>query len=266
MSSRQVLADPDESSLAPYLRGREGSGDSVSADRFEGQVALVTGAAQGIGLATARRIAAEGGTVFGLDLQAPTEEVHDVAFVQGDVTDQETWSRVVEQTGPLDVLVNNAGTVGSYESITDIDPAVWDRVVRINQTSVFLGMRAALPGMVERRGGAIVNVSSMWGIVGASGVAAYQASKGAVTMMTKNAAATYAPDNVRVNSVHPGFIWTPMTTAQDSDISDELIDRTPLGRAGLASEVASSIAFLASDDASFVTGVQLLVDGGYTTV
>lgn len=238
----------------------------MTANRFEGRVCLVTGAVQGIGLETAKRLAAEGGTVFGLDLQPPTEEVAGVTFIHGDVTDQGSWATALEATGTLDVLVNNAGTVGAYETITDIDPEVWDRVVRINQSSVFYGMRAALPAMIERKAGAIVNVSSMWGIVGASGVAAYQASKGAVTMMTKNAAATYAPDNVRVNSVHPGFIWTPMTTAQDDAISQELIDDTPMARAGQASEVASAIAFLASDDASFVTGVQLLVDGGYTTI
>lgn len=238
----------------------------MTSKRFEGRVCLVTGAAQGIGLETARRLAEEGGTVYGLDIQPLTEEVPGVTQVLGDVTDQATWASLVEQSGPVDVLVNNAGTVGAYETLTDVDPDVWDRVIRLNQTSVFYGMRAVLPAMVERGSGAIVNVSSMWGIVGASGVAAYQASKGAVTMMTKNAAATYAPSGVRVNSVHPGFIWTPMTTVQDADISNGLIAQTPMGRAGQASEVASSIAFLASDDASFVTGVQLLVDGGYTTI
>jgi len=120
--------------------------------------------------------------------------------------------------------------------------------------------------MLEGGEGSIVNVSSMWGIIGTSGVAAYQASKGAVTMMTKNAAATYANRGIRVNSVHPGFIWTPMTEAQDADISQGLIDKTPMARAGLGNEVAAGIAFLASEDASFITGVQLLIDGGFTTI
>jgi NAD(P)-dependent dehydrogenase (short-subunit alcohol dehydrogenase family) len=241
----------------------------VASHRFTGKVCMVTGSAQGIGRATARRLADEGGTVFGLDLREPGEREPGVTALTGDVTDLGAWERMLEEVqraGPVDVLVNNAGTVGSYEAITEISLEDWDRVVRLNQTSVFFGMRTVLPGMVARRGGAIVNVSSMWGIVGSSGVAAYQASKGAVTMMTRNAAATYAPHNVRVNSVHPGFIVTPMTEAQDRSISEGLVTKTPLGRAGQAAEVAASIAFLASDDASFITGVQLMVDGGYTTV
>jgi NAD(P)-dependent dehydrogenase (short-subunit alcohol dehydrogenase family) len=238
----------------------------MTATRFHGRTCIVTGAAQGIGLETARRLASEGGTVLGVDINEPSEQVAGVTAVHGDVTDPDSWAAVVAQAGRVDVLVNNAGTVGAYETITEIDLEAWDRVIRLNQTSVLHGMRAVLPGMVAQGSGAIVNVSSMWGIVGTSGVAAYQASKGAVTMMTRNAAATYAAQGVRVNSVHPGFIWTPMTVAQDSDISQGLIEDTPMARAGEASEVAAAIAFLASDDASFVTGTQLLVDGGYTTI
>ncbi len=241
----------------------------MTASRFDGTVCLVTGSSQGIGLATVRRLADEGATVFGLDVRDPAEAVAGVTPLIGDVTSLDSWHdalRSVAAAGPIDVLVNNAGTVGSYESITEISLEDWERVVRLNQTSVFYGMRCVLPGMVERRRGAIVNVSSMWGIVGSSGVAAYQASKGAVTMMTKNAAATYAAAGIRINSVHPGLIVTPMTQAQDRSISDGLVAQTPLGRAGQACEVAAAIAFLASDDASYITGVQLLVDGGFTTV
>ena len=238
--------------------------------RFWGQVSIVTGAAQGIGLATARRLAAEGARVFAFDISEPTEIIDGLQWIHCDVTSQEQWQeaveRVVAQAGPIDILVNNAGGVGSYDELADISTADWDRVIMLNQSSVFYGMQAVLPSMIERSAGSIVNVSSMWGIIGTAGVAAYQASKGAVTMMTKNAAATYASRGVRVNSVHPGFIWTPMTVAQDADISKGLVDKTPMARAGLASEVAASIAFLASEDASFVTGVQLLVDGGFTTV
>ena len=241
----------------------------TAASRFNGRVCLVTGSAQGIGLATARRLAEEGATVFGLDIHKPAEDIPGVTPLLGDVTSLDSWHdalRATAEAGPLDVLVNNAGTVGSYAPLTEITLDDWDRVVRLNQTSVFYGMRTVIPGMVERGQGAIVNVSSMWGIIGASGVAAYQASKGAVTTMTKNAAATYAANGVRINSVHPGLIVTPMTEAQDRSISDGLVAQTPLGRAGQASEVASAIAFLASEDASYITGAQLLVDGGFTTV
>ena len=238
----------------------------MTSTRFTGKTCLVTGSAQGIGLATARRLAQEGATVIGMDIHEPAEEIPGVKGLIGDVTELTFWQDAMQGAGPVDVLVNNAGMVGSYESITEITLEDWDRVVRLNQTGVFYGMRTVLPGMVERRAGAIVNVSSMWGLIGASGVSAYQASKGAVTMMTKNAAATYAPHGVRVNSVHPGFIWTPMTDKQDATISQGLIDDTPMARAGQAEEVAAAIAFLASEDASFVTGHQLVVDGGYTVV
>ena len=242
----------------------------MNIERFTGQVCIVTGAAQGIGLATARRLASEGAQVFSLDISEPTEIVEGVRWIRCDVTSQQQWQAsvagVVAEAGPVDVLVNNAGGVGSYDELADISTADWDRVIMLNQSSVFYGMQAVLPSMIARSTGSIVNVSSMWGIIGTAGVAAYQASKGAVTMMTKNAAATYASRGVRVNSVHPGFIWTPMTVAQDADISQGLVEKTPMARAGLTSEVAASIAFLASQDASFVTGVQLLVDGGFTTV
>jgi NAD(P)-dependent dehydrogenase (short-subunit alcohol dehydrogenase family) len=242
----------------------------MASERLTDRVSIVTGAAQGIGLETAKRLAEEQARVFGFDISDPTEMIEGVEWIKCDVTSQQQWqecvARVVSDAGPVDVLVNNAGGVGSYDELADISVEDWDRVITLNQSSVFYGMKTVLPSMLERATGSIVNVSSMWGIIGAPGVAAYQASKGAVTMITKNAAATYAGRGVRVNSVHPGFIWTPMTEAQDSEISQGLIDQTPMARAGQASEVASAIAFLASDDASFVTGVQLLVDGGFTTV
>jgi NAD(P)-dependent dehydrogenase (short-subunit alcohol dehydrogenase family) len=242
----------------------------VTSTRLGQKVCLVTGAAQGIGLATVKRLAAEGARVFGLDVRDPQQTIDGVEWLHCDVTSLEQWQAsvdtVADVAGPVDVLVNNAGGVGSYEGLADTSPEAWDRVITLNQSSVFYGMRTVIPSMIDRRTGCIVNVSSMWGIIGAPGVAAYQASKGAVTMITKNAAATYAAQGIRVNSVHPGFIWTPMTEAQDSAISQDLIDRTPMARAGLDSEVAAAIAFLASDDASFITGVQLLVDGGFATV
>jgi NAD(P)-dependent dehydrogenase (short-subunit alcohol dehydrogenase family) len=238
--------------------------------RFQKKVCIVTGAAQGIGLATVRRLAAEGARVFALDIADAPEHIPSVEWMHCDVTSVDQWESTINSVeslaGPPKVLINNAGGVGSYDELASISLDDWDRVIELNQRSVFLGMRTTLPSMLEGGEGSIVNVSSMWGIIGTSGVAAYQASKGAVTMMTKNAAATYANRGIRVNSVHPGFIWTPMTEAQDADISQGLIDKTPMARAGLGNEVAAGIAFLASEDASFITGVQLLIDGGFTTI
>ena len=239
--------------------------------RLENKVALVTGAAGGIGLATARRFAHEGATVYAADIAYKTAETDaDGLHTRPlDVADLDQWGRLAEEidqvAGGADILVNNAGLVGSYESLTDVEVDRWHAIIAVNQSGVFYGMRSLVPLMRRRGGGSIVNVSSIWGLVGAPGVAAYQASKGAVTLMTKNAAMTYAPEGIRVNSVHPGLIITPMTDAQDPAISEGLVSTTPLGRAGRADEVANAILFLASDEASYVTGAQLVVDGGFTT-
>ena len=248
----------------------------TSPQRFADQIAIVTGGASGIGLAAATRMAQEGATVVVLDLSTdPAEPLPDdvtgkIRFVQHDVSDEAAWrelvSSVVAEHGRIDVLVNNAGLVGSYENIVDIALEDYHRIVAINQTGVFLGIRSVVPAMIEAGGGAIVNTSSIWGLVGAAGVSAYQASKGAVTVITRNAAASFAKDGIRCNSVHPGLIETPLTAPQDPAISQGLVDATPLGRAGSAAEVAAAITFLASTDASYITGAALVVDGGFTTV
>ena len=162
----------------------------------------------------------------------------------------------------IDVLVNNAGIVFCYAPIHETSLEDWDKVIAVNQKGIFLGMRAVIPAMMKQHGGSIINISSIWGVVGAPGVAPYQASKGAVRTMTKNAAITYAKDNIRANSIHPGIIWTPLIEAQEKAITDSLVADTPLGRLGQAEEVANGALFLASDEASFVTGVELAIDGG----
>lgn len=248
----------------------------TASQRFTGQVALITGGASGIGLATAVRLAQEGAAVLALDLatkpaaDVPADARSGIEFRRHDVTDHDDWQNLIESVtaehGRVDVLVNNAGLVGSYDDIVDIPLADWDRVIGINQTGVFLGIRTVVPVMRRAGGGAIVNTSSIWGLVGAAGVSAYQASKGAVTVITRNAAASFAKDGIRCNSVHPGLIETPLTAPQDPGISQGLVDATPLGRAGSADEVAAAIAFLACANASYITGAALVVDGGFTTV
>lgn len=159
--------------------------------------------------------------------------------------------------------MNNAGIVFNYGQILDTSLADWNKVIGVNLTGSFLGMQAVLPAMRKARSGSIVNFSSIWGNVGVPGAAAYNAAKGGVRNMTKNAAVSYAPDNVRVNSVHPGLIRTPLVTAQSEEMNNGIISNTPMGRMGTPEEVAQCCLFLASDDSSFVTGSELVVDGGY---
>jgi len=238
--------------------------------RLAGKSAIITGAARGIGRAAAELFAREGATVFATDVNPPEVpfESQDIHFSVMDVASEVGWrtlvSEVIERHGAVDVLVNNAGIGGSQLPLADETIGDWDRVIAVNQTGVFLGMRAVLPSMRAKRSGSIVNVSSIWGIAAVPGAAAYHASKAAVRHLTKHAAVTYAADNVRVNSIHPGIIATPMVLEDQADeTSAAVVAATPLGRMGQPIELANGMLFLASDESSFMTGAELVIDGGY---
>ena len=237
--------------------------------RLENKVAVVTGGSRGIGRASVEVFAEEGAKVYCLDLSLD-EPFSDpgIQFIAHDVTDLDAWHRVVaeivEAEGKIDVLFNNAGSVGSYEGIDSIEIDDWHRIVNLNLNGVFYGTRAVLPQMQKQGGGVMLHTSSMWGYVGASGVAAYTASKGAVRSFSKNVALTYAADGIRSNSLHPGIIATPMVLAQDKGLTQSIVDKTPMARLGDPREVAKAALFLVSDDSSYVTGTELVVDGGHT--
>ncbi|MBC2637771.1 MULTISPECIES: SDR family NAD(P)-dependent oxidoreductase [unclassified Rhodococcus (in: high G+C Gram-positive bacteria)] len=237
--------------------------------RLAGKVAIISGGARGIGRAAAELFAEEGAKVVVGDVREPEGFEHaDITFHPLDVTRLESWGSLVDSVisahGRIDILVNNAGLVGSYEPIGKIDVDDWHNIIEVNQTGVFYGMRSVIPTMQAQHAGAIVNVSSIWGIVGAAGVSAYQASKAAVRMMSKNAALSYVDDGIRVNSLHPGLASTPMIAAQDDAITADVIAATPMKRAADPREIAYGALFLASDEASYITGIELPVDGGYT--
>lgn len=246
--------------------------------RFDNRVAIVTGAASGIGLATARQLAREGARVLLADWsphgeQAATmlrSEGHDARFQAVDVSDETQVAALVEAAvaawGRLDVMVSNAGISG--RGVTDQTPlADWQRVLAVNLTGVFLCAKHAIPAMRRSgNGGAIVSTASIVGLVGVPGALPYSAAKGAVVNMTRTMALDCAPHRIRVNTVCPGFIEAAMegVTPRDQEQADRLIALHPLGRLGTGEDIAKAIAYLASDDASFVTGTALVVDGGYT--
>jgi NAD(P)-dependent dehydrogenase (short-subunit alcohol dehydrogenase family) len=254
------------------------SGKREDSDELAGKVAIISGAAAGMGAATARMFAREGAKVVVADvLEHEGRQVAEgidasARFELLDVTKEESWAAVVATTrrefGKLDILVNNAGISGSAEQ-DFYSTEAWHRIIAVNATGVFFGMKYAIPAMVENGGGSIVNLSSIAGIIGSEHVhIAYNASKAAVRLMTKWAAVQHAKDNIRANSVHPG-IMPPMRTSgrtADPALRAERMRVVPMRRPGEVDEVAYAILFLASDESSYITGSEIHVDGGVLAI
>ncbi len=247
------------------------------AGRLDGKVALISGGARGQGAAEGKLFAREGakvvlGDVLDTDGQQTAREIQAAGgaavYVHLDVTQEADWQNAVgaavRNFARLNILVNNAGIL-RMEGIEDTTLEIWNRVIAVNQTGVFLGMRHAIPAIRQAGGGSIINISSIAGLIGVGGAAAYQATKGAVRILTKSAAVQYAKENIRVNSIHPGVITTLMVTQGIDLEARKLFEQaTPLGREGSAEEIANGVLFLASDESSYMTGAELVLDGGYT--
>ena len=246
--------------------------------RLAGKVAIISGAASGMGAATARLFSREGAKIVIADLldeqgRALAASIGTAArFERLDVTDEASWAAVVAATclhfGRLDILVNNAGISGSAEQDLYSTEA-WHRIMTVNATGVFFGTKYAVPAMTASGGGSIVNLSSIAGLIGSDGIhMAYNASKGAVRLMTKSTAVQHAKDNIRANSVHPG-VMPPMLTSgrtADPEVRAKRMNVIPMRRPGEADEVANAILFLASDESSYITGTELVVDGGAVAI
>jgi NAD(P)-dependent dehydrogenase (short-subunit alcohol dehydrogenase family) len=252
--------------------------------RVSGKVALVTGAALGIGQAVARLLAREGASVAVTDIRDDEgRQLVEQIRGEGGKADywhldtaredevQEVFAAVDTAFGPVNVLVNNAGIAGTNDPTDAIGLEDWERVMAVNVTGVFLCTKHAVPYLRKAGGGSIVNLSSIYGLVGAADLPPYHASKGAVRLMTKNDALLYAAENIRVNSIHPGFIWTPLVeqlAAESPEGVDayraELDGRHPVGHVGEPDDIAYGALYLASDESKFVTGSELVIDGGYT--
>jgi NAD(P)-dependent dehydrogenase (short-subunit alcohol dehydrogenase family) len=253
-------------------------------NRLSGKVAIVTGGAVGIGRACVIRMAEEGAKVAIFDVmekegKALASELAgrncEVIFWNVDVTSEAAMTAAVDAVasrfGGLDVMVNNAGISGTPKPTDQVSEAEWDRVQAVNVKGVFFGTKHAIPHLRRRGGGAIINLSSIAGLIGVGGIAPYHASKGAVRLMSKNDAITYAGEKIRVNSIHPAYIWTPMVENHLRATSDDLEAAKaaagavhPVGHMGEPDDIAWAVVWLASEEAKFVTGAEIVIDGGYT--
>jgi len=251
--------------------------------RVDGKTAIVTGSALGIGKAAALRLAEEGAQVAVTDVKKDEgkDVVQEINGKEGsaqfwhlDVSDEDAVKRVFDEVaqafGGIDVLVNNAGISGTDKPTHELTEEEWDEVMAVNEKGVFFCTKHAIPYMQEAGGGSIINLSSIYGIISAPDIPPYHASKGAVRLMTKTDALEYAEDDIRVNSVHPGFIWTPLVEeylGEQGDVEEgreQLDELHPLGHVGEPDDIANGIVYLASDESKFVTGSELVIDGGYT--
>lgn len=244
-------------------------------NRLEGKVAIITGGASGIGEAHAHLYASEGAKVVITDVQedlgekvvsAIKSEGGDAIFIRQDVTSESDWANVakttVEEYGAITTLVNNAG-VGNFTGVEEETLEGFNRVVAICQTGVWLGMKACMPALKKSGNGAIVNISSLFGIIGTPSMISYHGAKGAVRLMTKSAGLEYAQQGVRVNSVHPGIIETPLAKTMGDEQMQAIIASTPMARVGRPIDIATMSLFLCTDEAAFITGAEFVVDGGW---
>ena len=243
--------------------------------RLQNKVALITGAARGMGAAEARIFAREGAKILLGDIQVEdgqsvAQEINEAdgqaIFIEMDVSKQSDWLRAVDAAisnfGKLNVLVNNAGII-ERDSLEETTEETWDRIMSVNAKGVFLGTQAVIPHMRAAGGGSIINISSISGMISV-GYPAYNASKGAIRVFTKSAAVEYARDNIRVNSIHPGTIWTSMSTYKRAFTPEDRAKTIPMRRVGQPEEVAYGALFLASDESSYMTGSEMVIDGGVT--
>lgn len=240
---------------------------------FKEKVAVITGGASGIGLATAKKLLSEGANVvlvdWNEDVSRIAENLNERALgircdVSSDADVKKCVEDIIKKYGHINYLVANAGIGGGPNKAHEVSIDEWNKVIGINQTGIFLMNKYVIKNMLENGGGAIVNTSSMYGLVGTTMSFAYSASKGAINQMTRSLALTYARDNIRVNAIAPGYVDTPILAEVPKDMKDAMANQLPIGRLGKDTEIANLICYLLSDEASFITGAIVPIDGGFT--